>query len=118
MAYFIIPSGVLGLVSPRTIYMDNNVSVSNQSRKTFMRFGDGYKQIVHRSPAKRSIDATFNNRDPEEINLIENYFILLEGAPIDDLTILDTNWNGRVTTFNKSYKNGEIYGLSATIEEI
>jgi hypothetical protein len=117
MASFIIPLGILGLSSPRTIYMDNGVTVSKTAVKTKMKFGDGYKQIVHRSPTKSQATVTFNNREPEEINLIESYFIYLSGSPIDDLTILDENWDGIVKSFSKSYNNGALYGLSATIEE-
>lgn len=117
MASFTIPFGVLGLVSSRTIYADNGVQLTVGSLKNKIKFGDGYKSIIHTSVPRRSASVTFNNREPEEINLIENYFIYLAGSPLNNLTIFTETWNGVVTGFTKTYNNGALYGLSATIAE-
>lgn len=117
MASFIIPSGILGLLAPRTIYADNGVQLAITRPQRNVKFGDGYKQILYTSKPKRNAQVTFSNREPEEINLIENYFIYLAGSSIDDLVILTQEWEGVVTSFNKMYNNGSVYGLSATITE-
>jgi phage-related protein len=118
MASFIIPSGFGGLISPRTIYMDNGVNLTTTPQVTIMKFGDGYKQIRPLSNPKRSASVTFSNRDPSEINLIESYFIHLAGGALPSLTILDETWVGIVTSFNKNYFNGALYSLSSTIAEL
>lgn len=117
MSSFIIPSGILGLVSPRTIYMDNGIQLSTRTLRRKVKFGDGYKYSGGASAPKRSASANFSAREPEEINLIEDYFIYLAGSPIDDLLVLTETWDGVVTQFNKNYMNGSLYGLSCVIEE-
>lgn len=117
MASFIIPGGILGLVSSRTIYADNGVQLTTAPLKRKVKFGDGYKSIIHTSPPKRSVSVNFSNREPEEINLIEDYFIYLAGSPLNSLSIFSETWNGIVTQFNKTYNNGAVYGLTATIAE-
>lgn len=118
MGSFIIPSGFNGLSSPRTIYIDNGAQLSLNKKDRTLKFGDGYKQIVPISNPKNSLQATFSNRPPEEINLIEAFFIYLAGSAIPDLTVFEEEWVGTVESFNKNYNNGQVYSLTAIITEL
>lgn len=118
MGSFIIPSGFGGLISPQTIYFDNGIQLSNAPKVRNFKFGDGYKHIMNLSKARRNAAITFTNRPVEDINLIEQYFVFLAGKPIGNLNIFGESWSGRVVSFNKSYNNGAVYGLSANIEQI
>jgi len=117
MSSFIIPSGFLGLVSPRTIYFDNGIQISKKAPVVRMAFGDGFKSDLKLGFPRRTAGVTLANREPEEINLVENYIIALGGAYLPSLTIMSQSWSGRVSKFSKDYQNGEIYSLSMEITE-
>jgi hypothetical protein len=117
MSYFTIPSGKAGLSASQTIYYDNGAQMGIARKSRRMKMGDGYQSITHLSPPKKTLAVSFSNRPPEEINLIERYFIELAGAPLDGLTILGAAVSAKVVAFNKNYNNGGVYSLSAEIKE-
>jgi hypothetical protein len=118
MASFIIPSGILGLTSPRTIYLDNGVNMQNTMPKRVAKFGDGYSLSIPLGSAVRTISASFSGRTTEEINLIESYFAYLGADTIDNLTIFGESINATVAGYSKSFMNGALYSLNTQFKEV
>lgn len=113
MIYFTISGAYFPAQSGRVIYVDNGVSISIKPTVRRIKFGDGYGLHVPIAPPLRGFSASFSNRAPEEINVIEEYLGLLTGELIPDFSVMGVTYPMVCTKFSKSYQNGEIYSLSA-----
>lgn len=112
MIYFIIPGE-----EDRSVYLDNNTQISFAPQKRTMKFGDGYELSIPKSPTLRSFTGSFSNRTPEEINVIDTYFSLLNGEVIPNFYILGSLVRIACTNYSKSYQNGQIYSLQGQFKE-
>lgn len=120
MFYFIIPQDAVAPGAPATattVYVDNGASISSTPSRRQMKAGNGYKFIRSIGPRVRKFSISFSNRETTEINLVEKYFDKLAGGLIDDLTVLGDPVSAKVLKYDKNYMNGELYSISASLEE-
>jgi hypothetical protein len=116
MIYFTI-SNLFPAQENRVIYLDKNTQVSFAPQKRTVKFGDGYELSIPKSPTLRSFSGSFSNRDPEEINVIDTYFSLLNGEIIPNFSILGSVVPISCINYSKSYQNGEIFSLQGQFKE-
>lgn len=116
-AYFTISGAYYSGEADRVVYLDRGLSINNIPQIRSMNYGDGYSLLVPVAPILRTFSASFSNREPEEIIVIDTYFELLQGAIIPDFVVNGETINAKVVNYSKSYMNGQVYSLTAQIVE-
>lgn len=120
MIYFTIPQYALGGGQPASdtdIYLDNSVQIPNRPSLRKQRFGDGYSISVPVGPRKRNFSGSFTFREISVIDMIDQYFELLEGEPINGFYILGTATTIICKSWIVTDRSDDIASLTGQFEE-
>jgi len=115
--YFTISAAYYPAEADTVIYLDNGINIRMTPQIRDIEYGEGYGLSIPLAPPLRSFSGQFSNRSPEEINVIENYFVLLAGNTIPSFVVGSETIDVSVMKFNKNYINGEVYSLNAEFKE-
>jgi len=121
MIYFTIPANALGTGNPvadTDVYVDDGVQVTSSPPTRVAKFGDDYSLTMPLGSRKRSFSVNMSNRSQADADLIDDYFVFLEGQPINNFHVLDDAVVAVVLQWNKTFRATDTYTVSASFKEV
>lgn len=118
---FTIPANAVGTNDETEVVFDRGFTRNANLRVLTSSFGDGYEQRVvdGLNPKEEKINASFNNRPAEEIDLISEYFESMAGkALLITITNAATGTTESVKAVVESYNVVYLYDVYRSLTTV